>query len=282
MKTTEDLLYCLDFGSVDAESETELAKRFVRTQNFNNISDENTLIILGPKGSGKSAIYRLFTDFPEEVHQYLEEDILGSTHIVKATGADDVQSVNDQSLSEMRTESDFSYDKFWKVYIGLKTASKLGSIGYKSEGELGSVLQQLNEQQDWRLMPMLRGFWETFIGSPPSNGKVSYGDFSIEFESNSNLDIGRLLEEEQKILDQREEDIWLLFDRIDELQSRDPEERKKLLEALFRTQVTFMGRFPNIRLKIFLRTDIWRNLNFVNKSHIVDKRTDFNGTTPSY
>lgn len=32
-----------------------------------------------------------------------------------------------------------------------------------------------------------------------------------------------------------------------------------------------MGRFSNIQLRVFLRTDIWSDLNFTNKSHLSDK-----------
>lgn len=81
----------------------------------------------------------------------------------------------------------------------------------------------------------------------------------------------KLLYEEQQILANSGEQLWLLFDRIDELQSSDPDERRKLIESLFRVQLSFMSRFPNIRLKIFLRTDIWSEINFTNKTHISDK-----------
>jgi hypothetical protein len=101
---------------------------------------------------------------------------------------------------------------------------------------------------------------------------LSYGNFSIEINSDTSIDIGRLLEEEEKILEENDERIWLMLDRIDELLGKDLEERKELLEALFRTQINFIGKFENIQLKIFLRTDIWSELSFTNKSHIVDKR----------
>lgn len=81
-----------------------------------------------------------------------------------------------------------------------------------------------------------------------------------------------MLEEEQKLLDENDKTVWLMLDRIDELRTRDLSERKRLLEALFRVQINFIRRFENIKLKIFLRTDIWEELNFTNKSHIVDKK----------
>jgi len=276
MTTKEDLLRELDFGSVDAESEEELAKRFVRTQGFGSIADKKKLIILGPKGSGKSAIFRLFTDFTPETRELLGDDFPDNTHIVKATGGDDVRSIDDQSLQQMMRQDEFSYERFWRIYIGLKTASRLGEEGYESDGELGEVLRAFDEQSDWRIIPALKTIWEKVVGSPPSDGRISYGKFSIKFSSGNKLDIGRLLEEEQRILEENGESVWLMLDRIDELRSKNLDERKELLEALFRTQINFMGRFENINLKIFLRTDIWNELHFTNKSHIVDKRIELN------
>jgi energy-coupling factor transporter ATP-binding protein EcfA2 len=276
MVSKDDLLQELDFGSVDAESEEKLAKRFVRTKGFSSIVDDKTLIILGPKGSGKSAIYRLFADFIEESKDILGSDFPEDTHIVKATGGDDVKSIDDRSLKEMMKQEDFSYERFWRVYIALKTASKLGAEGYESDGELGDVLRAFNQQPDWRIIPVFKTFWQKIIGDPPSEGSLSYGNFSIEINSRTSVDIGRLLEEEEKVLEKNGECIWLMLDRIDELRSKELEERKELLEALFRTQINFMGRFENIHLKIFLRTDIWSELSFTNKSHIVDKRIRLN------
>ena len=40
---------------------------------------------------------------------------------------------------------------------------------------------------------------------------------------------------------------------------------------MFSVYLQFVHTYPNIKLKIFLRTDIWDTLNFVNKSHVADK-----------
>ena len=267
----------LDFGNVDAESEEELAKRFIRTPGFGRISDRDTLIILGPKGSGKSALFRLYTDFKDQAERLLGEDLPRNVHIIKATGGNDIRSVDNRNLQQIKNQEKFSYEDFWEIYIGLKIAEKLGEAGYTSDGELGNVLRALDEQKDWRLLPVFRTIWEYCIGDPPSSGKLSYGSFSIEIgSSNEDFDAELLLRNEQDLLTENNETIWLLLDRIDELESKDPEKRKELIEALFRTQLTFLGKFDNIRLKIFLRTDIWGELNFVNKSHVSDKRIELN------
>ncbi|WP_455449657.1 P-loop ATPase, Sll1717 family [Natrinema thermotolerans] len=275
MTDHEAYLHDLDFGNVDAESEEELADRFVRTPGFGKLSDRDTLIILGPKGSGKSALFRLYTDFKDQAENILDENLPEKTHIIKATGGNDIRSLDNRNLQRIKDQDGFSYEEFWEIYIGIKIAEKLGDAGYTSDGELGNVLRALNEQQDWRLLPVLKTVWEYCIGDPPSSGKLSYGNFSIELGSSDGVfDTELLLENEQKLLSENDETVWLLLDRIDELESKNPEKRKELLEALFRTQLTFLGRFENIRLKIFLRTDIWSELNFVNKSHVSDKRIE--------
>lgn len=280
MTNHNTLLHDLDFGKVDAESEEELVERFVRTYGFNQISDEDTLIILGPKGSGKSAIFRLLTEYTKEAQEILGEEHPTNTHLIKATGGNDVKSIDNRDLNKLRNQDDFSYDEFWRIYIGTKVASTLGDIGYTAGGKLGSgnelsdVLRAFNQQSDWRIIPVFKSIWEAIVGDPPSSGSISYGRFSLEIGNDENMNIDRLLEQEQQALEERGEDIWLLFDRIDELHSREPEKRKELLESLFTVQRTFVDRYSNIQLKIFLRTDIWNELQFINKSHIADKMVE--------
>jgi energy-coupling factor transporter ATP-binding protein EcfA2 len=282
MPQHNELLRNLDFGKVDAESEEELVERFVKTHGFEQISDKHTLVILGPKGSGKSAIFRLFTEYSEEAREILADEYPSNTYIVKATGGNDVRSIDDRDLQELRKQDDFSNEEFWRIYIGLQVASKLGEKGHTSGRKVGSgdelsyVLRAFNEQSDWRILPAFKSLWEAVVGNPPSSGSISYGQFSLEIGNNENMNIDRLLEKEQAILEDNDKVIWLLFDRIDELHSKDPQKRKELLEALFRVQRTFVDRFSNIRLKIFLRTDIWSELQFVNKSHIADKMIRLN------
>ena len=277
MTNVEAILGSLDFGKVDAEAEEELVERFIRTYGFDQISDKHTLIILGPKGSEKSAIFRLLTEYTEEAKDLLEDGFPSNTHLVKATGGNDVNSIDNRDLKELRKQDDFSYDEFWRIYIGTKVASKLGEIGYTSGGKFGSgnelsdVLRAFNQQSDWRIIPVIKSIWEAIVGDPPSSGSISYGQFSLEIGNDENMNIDRLLEQEQEVLEERGENIWLLFDRIDELHSRQPDKRKALLESLFTVQRTFVDRYSNIQLKIFLRSDIWSELQFINKSHIADK-----------
>lgn len=67
--------------------------------------------------------------------------------------------------------------------------------------------------------------------------------------------------------------MWFLLDKIDELFPSKTSVRKECIEGLFSAYIDFVSRYQNIKLKIFLRTDIWNTLSFVNKSHLTDKTT---------
>jgi hypothetical protein len=62
MTTPAEALDALDFGRVDAESEPDLDRRFLRTGDFDKFLQPRYSLIVGAKGSGKSALFEMFTD----------------------------------------------------------------------------------------------------------------------------------------------------------------------------------------------------------------------------
>src|SRR5690606_15276615 len=91
---------------------------------------------------------------------------------------------------------------------------------------------------------------------------------------NRTLDVVTLLQDVQTTLEAEKKTIWVLFDKIDELFPGDRAERIRTLESLIVTSMNIRRTFPRISPKIFLRTDIWRTLNFTNKSHLSDKQIE--------
>ncbi|MDS0260552.1 hypothetical protein NDI56_14190 [Haloarcula sp. S1CR25-12] len=269
----ERLLKSLDFGQVDAESENNLTDLFVKTREFERVPDSDTQLIKGAKGSGKSAIFKLFTEHEDYAREKLPNKFPENLSIIKATGGESFKTVLGEDLKNLVEEDGFDYDKFWRLYISLKIASQIGSEGYSATDELGTVLQKLGEQPDHRVLPFGKRMWQAFIGSPPTNGNISIKDLTINFEHESDIDIRQLLLQEQEFLEERNKQVWLLFDQIDELQSQHPEKRKEMLEALFRTQLSFMrDPFSNIHLKVLIRSDIWKDLSFVNMDKFLGKQ----------
>jgi ABC-type nitrate/sulfonate/bicarbonate transport system ATPase subunit len=61
------ILQKLDFGSGASEFEDNLKDFFYRSISFAQAISEKTFVIVGSKGAGKSAIFRMFGDLQAEV-----------------------------------------------------------------------------------------------------------------------------------------------------------------------------------------------------------------------
>jgi len=62
-----DLLDKLDFGLGAAQQEQQLKQYFYRSGSFKLACSEKTYLILGAKGAGKSAIFRMFRELEREI-----------------------------------------------------------------------------------------------------------------------------------------------------------------------------------------------------------------------
>ena len=117
--TKGNILDELKFGAVDSESETNLDKIFVQTQNFNEFLNPNTALLLGCKGAGKSALYRLFTTFEASAREMADHS-LNDTYIVAGTGFKDLPEMDDMQLLNSIDAKDISPEAAWKIYIAYK------------------------------------------------------------------------------------------------------------------------------------------------------------------
>ena len=57
-----DLTDIEEFGRIDAESEELLAEFFLRTDAYQRIEDQERLVVVGRKGTGKTAIYKILQE----------------------------------------------------------------------------------------------------------------------------------------------------------------------------------------------------------------------------
>ena len=64
-----ELLNALEFGSVDSESEEDLDAKFIRTEDFNSFLKPRNALILGAKGSGKSALFQMFAKYEDSARK---------------------------------------------------------------------------------------------------------------------------------------------------------------------------------------------------------------------
>lgn len=267
--TNVELLKQLDFGSIDSESEFELDKKFLKTQDFENFLIPKNALILGAKGSGKSALFEMFAKYEGEVREMAGEK-LDDVFIVTGTGFKDLKELQTDDMKKLMQQDSFDFEDVWKLYIAIKIALKLGEKGYYTGKILCEFLKQAGQLSDYRILPILRSFWKLIVGTPPEGIEINTKGFNFKINKAS-IDTMDLLNEINEILEEEGKFCWILFDKIDELFATNFDKRKECIESLFSVYLQFVQAYPRIKLKIFLRTDIWNTLNFVNKSHIADK-----------
>jgi hypothetical protein len=273
MATATAALRHLDFGKVDSESEPDLERRFVRTEDFDRFLDARYQLILGAKGSGKSALFEMFAKHLPSTRP-LAGDRLSKVVIATGTGFGDLTELTTTDIQGFKQIGEFEYTSLWKVYIALKLAATLGRLGYTSTGPLRDFLRVTGRVKDYRAGPLLTDLWTLVVGNAPAELEVSVMGNGVTIKSGrGRLDVLDLLQDVQSVLDTHGQRIWLLFDKIDELHPTDQAQRDRALEGLF-PAVSFVQRnFSKIVPRIFIRDDLYGpRLQFVNKSHFADKQ----------
>ena len=273
-----DALNELDFGSVNSESEEDLDRLFVRTRDFDKFLQPKVWLALGAKGTGKSALFELFTKY-ESSARALSGDLLDDVIIAAGTGFGDLSEVATGDLQHLKdSQQNYDHTRLWKLYIAVKSALAIDSSTKLPPGPLRDLLQGLHERRDLRIGSLLSQLWSLTVGAPLSSLRVSTGGATIELTGSKHgtLDVVSLLSDINKVLEGQKKDLWLLFDKIDEIWPADRVERTRALEGLMTAAMEIRRTFPRIQPRVMLRTDLWAELDFTNKDHLTDKRIELN------
>jgi hypothetical protein len=268
--TAEEAFKELNFGSVDAESEEDLSQKFLKTEDFASFVSDGTNLILGPKGSGKSALFELTTKSEYLARSWAPKE-LKNVLFVEATGFRDLSEIDTETIEELKKNPDFGYPKLWELYFSIKLASKLCSSGIKTKGASSELLKQIGKTPDYRLLPLAKGLWERLVGRVPKKISIPIiGEIQVG-SSIAKVSTTDILSDIDKELGNKNLEAWLIFDKIDEIFPMSPDSRSEALAHLLQTSMECRKKYHRIKFKIFLRTDIWTHLRFTNKTHLLDK-----------
>lgn len=101
-------------------------------------------------------------------------------------------------------------------------------------------------------------------------GRITLGEPTPDARRAGFVSADDLLQMADEALSDAGFDVWVLFDRLDVAFAEDRELEANALRSLFRVYLDMLG-FSAIKLKIFLRSDIWRAITeqgFREASHI--------------
>lgn len=270
--TQKEALDSLDFGSVNSEEEVDLDRLFVQTQDFRSFLDPKIWVILGAKGTGKSALFEYFTKYEATARMAsgaaLQNVILGA-----ATGFGDLSEIATQDFEDLKsTASGYDHTKLWRLYIAVKAGLALPTSISVPRGPLKDLRTAIGGDRDFRVGPLLAELWTLAIGRAPESVTISAKGASVSIKGGrANLDVTSILKEIDDALAAKDKTFWLMFDKVDEIWPQDRAERKRALEGLMSAAMDLRKKFPRIQPIIFMRTDLWGELDFTNKDHILGK-----------
>lgn len=279
-----EVLKTSSFGQRTAEEEHEhLHQYFVETDDWRRVFEGGVDIVYGPKGSGKSAIYSLVL---KSVDTLFDRKIL----VIPAENPQGAAAF--QSLADDPPEDEFQFVSLWKLYILTLCGQAIRDYGLKGE-KCGFVLNALEEAHllptAFTLAKALKytleyvRSWATRVESvevagtidpqtmiPGVSGKISLREPSSAQAKMGAISVDELLSTANLALKENGWSIWIMLDRLDVAFSNKPELEASALRALFKTYLD-LKQLTNAKLKIFLRTDIWRNIvkdGFREASHL--------------
>jgi len=285
--TRHDIIKSLDFGHRIAEEEIkQLSKYFVKTDQWHQISSGAVDIVYGPKGSGKSALYALLLD--NEAEYFNQETILVSVENPRGTPI-----FRDLTTDPPASENEFIY--LWKLYLlsliggvirdyANKTPQgKIVSDALHDAGlveDVGGIHGLFRRVVDYvrRLPQALEGTvkLDPITGAHTITGKITFEEPTGHETRDGKISVNSLLRLANEALASLPVSVWLLVDRLDVAFTDSEELEANALRALFKSYLDLMGQ-DQIKLKIFLRTDIWGRITegkgFREASHITKSTT---------
>ena len=282
----QQILTVLNFGRVDAESDTRFENCFIGTDMLRHVMKPQHSLVLGSKGSGKSAAFRLLCTDKEKLRALFPKQYT-DIFCIPVYGFFNEEYVYGNEFRELRSDSIDDFRYFWLMIVGLKSVTaiaeepKVREIVAKSKSSklkeaYKIVLQVIDDLElsagkssvgklKQRVMQLVKPSAKESQISNEAISKVLTGDFKHK----TGMSVTAVLDQIDIVLQETNCMAWMMLDKLDLLFIDDFEKLKSSITGLVQLLIEQVNRFKNIHFKIFLRSDIFRQLRIVNKSHLV-------------
>lgn len=266
-----------NFGSIDAESDNKLIEYFYHSKIIELLLNYEKSIVIGRKGSGKTAIYKYI--------QHENEDAFSSLLF-----KDYPWKLHDKYCNTIVSQRE-SYVNSWTFYFYIEIFKKIIKLkAYINDKKTCREVKKLEKwvKRNWGsidfdhrevMSPTKPKYSFTF--NPQIFGN-SLGSLSRDFESADsvsatlteyNKKLDAIL---KKILDTLDIDIILAFDELDLAYDANDENYKNRLIGLLLTTYNFYQKYrKGVKVYVFLRNDIFNLLDFQDKNKIKDNIVEF-------
>lgn len=223
---------------------------FHRTEDFPKFLSNKNWLIRGAKGTGKSLLFRLFVEQSPTAKELAHSDVdLNNVHFIAGHGQPRLhgQILESTDLASYEEQAgEHHWLSFWLNYALLQLCRELPELCslFNPDDQVVKLSSQLNPEH-----AQIVSWLADNTNSPQSGDRLRAVD---------------------RWLEENSQRVWLLYDELDAgfgSTQTDYLRRKRALEALLAWWLESGTSLKSIVPKIFLREDIWNQLNFTNKGH---------------
>jgi hypothetical protein len=281
----KDVLDQVRFGQGIAESDRHLERYFVRTPAFSEIVRDEAHLILGVKGSGKTAIARVLGSGMLNIPE------LKDVRTIPASVAQ-----NTALFTNIPIQPDESQmQKVWLAYCLSLAAHQLLESGAPDDvtqpvadlltaADLAPSTETAPEETMQRLVQSLGGL--SGAAESQTHRPLAVLDPPRFRWLRPDYNFKPLAEQLQRSFETVDTRCWILLDRLDETFAAEPQLEMAALRGLLRAHLELVHYGDRVRCKIFLRSDIFdhvtqtegfRNLDHFDAVHLTWRRSDVLG-----
>ena len=280
MKARQILVGC-DFGEDVADYDLELSQYFVETSSFLDVIHDRADLILGEKGSGKSAIFRHIAHSSDGIAP------LRNVHVIPAFNTRG--SVVFKNLSAHDNLPEEVLRTVWFTYLIALAANHLANLYPKSGGrQISRLLKKYglhSAQSDAQgIWAKIKRILEALNAQVEAEGELKFDPGSIPVSlgirgklsrltgNGSEGGIDSILDACIAVLLETGTRCWIVFDRLDEAFYDNPDLEAVALRSLLRAHLDLASHQSPLKSKLFLRSEILERVTvgrgFVNATHL--------------
>lgn len=246
----EVILEDLRFSTGTAESQGDILDNFISTEIVEKALQPKTSLVIGRKGTGKTAIFRRIHEGEQRQSSItMSPDIEDKKYWVPSpTGF--------KAIGDFLDSRNIAWREFWLLQFCISCYASNPNL-FSIEEDLAEVLRQDLTRE------------RTLVNS--IKGILSLNDSGL-IVRDWLYDLDRSISQER----------ILLFDGLDTgfgSAEDDRKRRKTALEGLLTLIIELSGKLHHLRFKVLLREDIWKTLEFENKSHFFGRSVKLDWNT---
>ncbi|MEG8183961.1 hypothetical protein GZH49_36435 [Nocardia terpenica] len=256
----------LNFGSEEAERDDLLDKSFVQQGNTKAILTQRQSLIIGDRGSGKSAIFRKLPTATSD-HRHIATISVSNAgellhRVVDKDSWQDVDALRAAWLVIIAAMAGRSVTKSAPKHIRRDAANLQAALGLSPPvGRMRRALRVIAR-------PLAGTTMKFSIGPVNLEAKLPIGtDGNLR---KATVDIGTFLQRAETLLKEKGEELLIVFDRIDEAFKYDRPKQEAIVQSLLQAE-GYISLLTKIRLAIFLRTDLFELYDIQEKNKLVSR-----------